>query len=93
MENNRCRLTGACLLGSINLSRLVTTPFEAGAEIDSATLADLVATAVRMMDNVVDTSKFPLEAQAQEARKQTAHWAGRDRAGGCVVDGRSALWL
>ena len=61
---------GACLLGSINLSRLVTTPFEAGAEIDSATLADLVATAVRMMDNVVDTSKFPLEAQAQEARNK-----------------------
>ena len=59
---------GACLLGSINLSRLVTTPFETGAEIDSAALTDLVATAVRMMDNVVDTSRFPLEAQAQEAR-------------------------
>ena len=61
---------GACLLGSINLSRLVTTPFETGAEIDSAALTDLVATAVRMMDNVVDTSRFPLEAQAQEARNK-----------------------
>ena len=61
---------GACLLGSINLSRLVTTPFEAGAQIDTAALADLVATAVRMMDNVVDASKFPLEAQAQEARNK-----------------------
>ncbi|MEL6678055.1 MAG: adenosylcobalamin-dependent ribonucleoside-diphosphate reductase, partial [Pseudomonadota bacterium] len=59
---------GACLLGSINLARLVETPFEDGAEIPEAALDDLVATAVRMMDNVVDASRFPLEAQAQEAR-------------------------
>lgn len=58
---------GACLLGSINLARLVTKPFEDSADIDQDALADLVATAVRMMDNVVDASKFPLEAQAQEA--------------------------
>jgi ribonucleoside-diphosphate reductase alpha chain len=58
---------GACLLGSINLARLVANPFEAGAEMDVAKLDHLVRTAVRMMDNVVDASKFPLEAQAQEA--------------------------
>ncbi|WP_299622206.1 adenosylcobalamin-dependent ribonucleoside-diphosphate reductase [uncultured Tateyamaria sp.] len=58
---------GACLLGSINLARLVTEPFDAAAELDEEALADLVATAVRMMDNVVDASKFPLEAQAREA--------------------------
>lgn len=58
---------GACLLGSINLARLVSNPFQDGAGIDDAELAELVATAVRMMDNVVDASKFPLEAQAQEA--------------------------
>ncbi|PWK59373.1 adenosylcobalamin-dependent ribonucleoside-diphosphate reductase [Roseicyclus mahoneyensis] len=59
---------GACLLGSINLSRLVEDPFTEAARIDPARLADLVATSVRMMDNVVDASRFPLEAQAQEAR-------------------------
>ncbi|WP_422049391.1 adenosylcobalamin-dependent ribonucleoside-diphosphate reductase [Shimia sp.] len=59
---------GACLLGSINLARLVTDPFEAAAELNEAALTDLVATAVRMMDNVVDASKFPLEQQAQEAQ-------------------------
>ncbi len=59
---------GACLLGSINLARLVETPFEEGAHLDDDTLAELVATAVRMMDNVVDASKFPLEAQAREAQ-------------------------
>ena len=58
---------GACLLGSINLARLVTDPFEDAAELNDAALAELVATAVRMMDNVVDASKFPLEAQAREA--------------------------
>ena len=59
---------GACLLGSINLSRLVADPFEAGAALDVAQLDELVATAVRMMDNVVDASRFPLEAQAAEAQ-------------------------
>ncbi|MBY5987672.1 adenosylcobalamin-dependent ribonucleoside-diphosphate reductase [Roseovarius atlanticus] len=59
---------GACLLGSINLARLVTEPFEAGAGIDADALAELVATAVRMMDNVVDVSKFPLPEQRAEAQ-------------------------
>ncbi|MEL6452562.1 MAG: adenosylcobalamin-dependent ribonucleoside-diphosphate reductase [Pseudomonadota bacterium] len=58
---------GACLLGSINLARLVQNPFEAGSALDETALSDLVATAVRMMDNVVDASRFPLEAQAREA--------------------------
>jgi ribonucleoside-diphosphate reductase alpha chain len=59
---------GACLLGSINLARLVKDPFEDGASVDEVDLTDLVATAVRMMDNVVDASRFPLDAQRDEAR-------------------------
>ncbi len=59
---------GACLLGSINLARLVRQPFAADAGIDGAELDSLVRTAVRMMDNVVDASKFPLPQQAEEAR-------------------------
>jgi ribonucleoside-diphosphate reductase alpha chain len=59
---------GACLLGSINMARLVTDPFEDAAALDVAALNDLVATAVRMMDNVVDASRFPLEAQRMEAQ-------------------------
>ena len=58
---------GACLLGSINMARLVTDPFEDAAALDVDALNDLVATAVRMMDNVVDASRFPLEAQRAEA--------------------------
>jgi ribonucleoside-diphosphate reductase alpha chain len=59
---------GACLLGSLNLARLVEAPFEPGAHIDEATLCELTATAVRMLDNVIDISRFPLQAQATEAR-------------------------
>jgi len=59
---------GACLLGSINLARLVQAPFSEVAEIDPSELDDLVRTAVRMMDNTVDASRFPLPQQEAEAR-------------------------
>ncbi|AMY67911.1 adenosylcobalamin-dependent ribonucleoside-diphosphate reductase [Frigidibacter mobilis] len=59
---------GACLLGSINMARLVRNPFEAGADLDPEALDDLVRLSIRMMDNVVDASRFPLPQQAEEAR-------------------------
>ncbi len=58
---------GACLLGSINLARLVRDPFTAHAHIDEAELANLVGVAIRMMDNTIDVSGFPLAAQQREA--------------------------
>ena len=58
---------GACLLGSINLAKLVHNPFTEAARLDEDALAELVGVAVRMMDNVVDLSRFPLDAQRQEA--------------------------
>ncbi|MBY6067201.1 adenosylcobalamin-dependent ribonucleoside-diphosphate reductase [Leisingera aquaemixtae] len=61
---------GACLLGSVNMARLVANPFEKDAHLDQSAMQELVATAVRMMDNVVDVSKFPLAAQAEEARNK-----------------------
>ncbi|MDO5706273.1 MAG: adenosylcobalamin-dependent ribonucleoside-diphosphate reductase [Paracoccus sp. (in: a-proteobacteria)] len=59
---------GACLLGSVNLARLVADPFTDAARLDADALDDLVRTAIRMMDNVVEASKFPLPQQAAEAR-------------------------
>ncbi len=59
---------GACLLGSINLARLVEAPFEAGAAVDLEELRRLTAIAVRMMDNVTDISNFPLPEQRAEAQ-------------------------
>ena len=58
---------GACLLGSINLTKLVKQPFEHGASIDLKTLGDLTSLAVRMLDNVIDISKFPIDQQRNEA--------------------------
>jgi len=52
---------GACLLGSINLARLVENPFTDQAALDPAALDALTATAVRLLDNVIDISPFPLE--------------------------------
>jgi ribonucleoside-diphosphate reductase alpha chain len=59
---------GACLLGSINLPTLVKEAFTKSAAMDMAALDRLVRTAVRMMDNVVDASRFPLPQQRQEAQ-------------------------
>ena len=59
---------GACLLGSINMPTLVTGAFGPDAKLDLDALDDLVRVAVRMMDNVVDASRFPLPEQQAEAR-------------------------
>ena len=84
---------GACLLGSVNLARLVDAPFTEGARIDEGKLADLVALSVRMMDNVVDASRFPLEAQAQEAQAKRRIGLGVTGLADCAGDDRSALWV
>lgn len=59
---------GVCLLGSVNLARLVENPFSEKATVDEDALARLVRTAVRMMDNVIDVSNFPLPEHRAEAR-------------------------
>ncbi|HXQ47401.1 MAG TPA: adenosylcobalamin-dependent ribonucleoside-diphosphate reductase, partial [Caulobacteraceae bacterium] len=59
---------GACLLGSINLASLVLDPFTPEARLDMELLRDVVPVAVRMLDNVVDVSRFPLDQQTHEAR-------------------------
>jgi ribonucleoside-diphosphate reductase alpha chain len=58
---------GACLLGSLNLARFVDAPFTPEARLDTDRLAQLVPDAVRMMDNIIDISGFPLPEQQEEA--------------------------
>ena len=58
---------GTCPLASINLSRLVKKPFSAEAAFDFDLLKRLTSTAVRMLDNVIDRSKFAIPAQRDEA--------------------------
>ncbi|WP_340148439.1 adenosylcobalamin-dependent ribonucleoside-diphosphate reductase [uncultured Sneathiella sp.] len=59
---------GACLLGSVNLTKMVADPFEKKAAVDLDKLDDVVRDAIRLMDNVIDVSGYPLPEQANEAR-------------------------
>ena len=59
---------GACMLGSINLTRLIKSPFEKGAQLDEARLIELVGIGVRFLDNIIDISGYPLKAQKREAK-------------------------
>ena len=61
---------GACLLGSVNLTKFVRNPFEKDANVDLHRLAQVVKIAVRLLDNVIDYSIFPLKAQEEEAKQK-----------------------
>src|SRR5512135_2015823 len=59
---------GACDLGSINLTRFVLSPFTREARIDVDAVLETTKTAVRLLDNVIDVSRFPLPQQQESAR-------------------------
>ena len=59
---------GACVLGSINLARLIDQPFTPKAALDIARLQATVNVAVRFLDNIIDISHYPLVAQRDEAQ-------------------------
>ena len=58
---------GCCCLGSINLTRFVRDPFAPEARFDIERFAEVVAVAVRMLDNVLTATVWPLPEQAREA--------------------------
>lgn len=58
---------GCCCLGSIDLTRFVRNPFEQRAVFDIETFGDVARVAVRMLDNVLDLTHWPLPQQRQEA--------------------------
>ncbi|MGD8640055.1 MAG: adenosylcobalamin-dependent ribonucleoside-diphosphate reductase [Gammaproteobacteria bacterium] len=59
---------GACDLGSINLTRFVQRPLTSNARIDLDAIKQIIPTVVRLMDNVIDVSQFPLPQQANTER-------------------------
>jgi ribonucleoside-diphosphate reductase alpha chain len=59
---------GCCCLGSINLTRFVARPFTEGAQFDFERFGEIVEIAVRMLDNVLDVTAWPLKAQHEEAK-------------------------
>jgi ribonucleoside-diphosphate reductase alpha chain len=61
---------GCCCLGSIDLTRFITNPFETNAEFDQAAFAEVARVATRMLDNVLDVTVWPLPQQQEEARNK-----------------------
>lgn len=61
---------GCCCLGSIDLTRFVRTPFEPDAQFDETGFVKLVRVAVRMLDNVLDVTVWPLPQQQLEAQNK-----------------------
>lgn len=60
---------GACDLGSINLTRFVLDPFEHGARLDEEGIRKTSEIATRMLDNVIDATRFPIERQRDYSRR------------------------
>jgi ribonucleoside-diphosphate reductase alpha chain len=58
---------GACDLGSINLTRFISAPFSPRARLETKAIEETVQVAVRLLDNVIDASRFPLTQQAESA--------------------------
>jgi ribonucleoside-diphosphate reductase alpha chain len=58
---------GCCCLGSVDLTRFVEDPFLETSKFDFDRFGSVVATAIRMLDNVLDVTAWPLEQQRKEA--------------------------
>jgi len=67
---------GACLLGSVNLTKFVLDPFTDRARFDWETFRETVAIFTRMLDDVVEINGLPLERQREEIRAKRRHGMG-----------------
>ena len=67
---------GACLLGSVNLTKFVKKPFTDEAFFDWAEYKEVIAIFTRMLDNVVEINGLPLEEQLKEIIRKRRHGMG-----------------
>lgn len=67
---------GACLLGSINLTKLIKNPFTDQASFDWDTYREVVSVFTRMLDNVVELNGLPLAQQRDEIMRKRRHGMG-----------------
>ncbi len=67
---------GACLLGSVNLTKFVRQPFTDKAYFDWDEYREVVATFTRMLDNVVEVNGLPLQQQRDEIARKRRHGMG-----------------
>lgn len=76
---------GCCCLGSINLTYMIKNPFSEHAIFDYEPFKQVVRTAVRMLDNVLDVTVWPLPEQHQEAQKKRRVGLGYTGLGDALV--------
>jgi ribonucleoside-diphosphate reductase alpha chain len=67
---------GACLLGSVNLTRFVENPFTAEAHFNWEEYREVVKVFTRMLDNVVEINGLPLGKQRDEIERKRRHGMG-----------------
>ncbi|WP_397608409.1 ribonucleoside-diphosphate reductase, adenosylcobalamin-dependent, partial [Silanimonas sp.] len=67
---------GACLLGSVNLTKFVRDPFTDKARFDWEEYKEVVRVFTRMLDNVVEVNGLPLEQQRIEIMRKRRHGMG-----------------
>jgi ribonucleoside-diphosphate reductase alpha chain len=67
---------GACLLGSVNLTKFVRHPFGEFAEFDWAEYREVVKVFTRLLDNVVEINGLPLARQRDEILRKRRHGMG-----------------
>jgi len=67
---------GACLLGSVNLTKFVRKPFTDEASFDWEEYKEVVRVFTRMLDNVVEVNGLPLEQQRAEILRKRRHGMG-----------------
>ncbi|ADL56018.1 adenosylcobalamin-dependent ribonucleoside-diphosphate reductase [Gallionella capsiferriformans] len=76
---------GCCCLGSINLTRMVKNPFSTHAGFDYEPFKQLIKVAVRMLDNVLDVTAWPLPEQQLEAQNKRRIGLGYTGLGDALV--------
>jgi ribonucleoside-diphosphate reductase alpha chain len=67
---------GACLLGSVNLTKFVRDPFTDKANFDWEEYREVVRVFTRMLDNVVEVNGLPLAQQRTEIMRKRRHGMG-----------------
>lgn len=67
---------GACLLGSINLTKFVVKPFHSDAYFDWEKYKKVISIFTRMLDNVADINGLPLPEQREEILRKRRHGMG-----------------
>ena len=77
---------GCCDLGSVDLTRFVQDPFTSGARFDFGAFAATVAVGVRMLDNVLDVTAWPLPQQKKEAMNKRRVGLGFTGLGDALIE-------